>query len=660
MTPRLAILGTITVVVVCAVVCWGVQVANLQLGVLQFPPPAVGVLLVLVLVNRAIKALGKFRGLTKQEIAGIYIMAMLATMVTSRGLYDLLIPGLVGLNYYAHPANKWAEIFYPNMPDHLVPWDPGDETLQPVTRAFYEGTDRWDGWLEYLSQWAGPLAFWLVLAVLLFSAYYCLAAIMRKQWVDSERLGFPLVQLPLELIRESTGEGESQFLGKPLTWCGFALPVIVFTLTGLHEFYPQVPALPTRGFTVNQWMPNRPWSAIYFTPIYLSFAAVGFFYFIPTQLLASLAFFFVFARMQDVVLDSFGMSLRGMPLYACRNYVGYQVMGAYCLLAGYWVYVSLPHLREVWRKATGRGDGMGAMNRAPTTARDGQDEMLPESWALWGLVLCFAGIIAWSLLAGLSLWVAVLEFGALIFVLAMVMARSTAEAGLPMTEVSFRPMNLFELFSPMHNVGKRNLTVLGLLDAIMLRDQRGLTLTAYLDGSKLGDGLGMSRRSLLSICAVAIVASLIVGGVLQLAVPYNLGGVGLYPPNYAQYPIWEFQAHAPAVTSQVPYSPLALVWFAAGILITAVTAWMRAHYAWWPLSPLAYAVSGSWTMIVFWVSIMIAWLLKVIIFRYGGMKTFLRGRPFFLGMILGEFIAILGWSVVAFATRKAMSIFAYW
>jgi len=654
MTPRLLILGTLVVILICGVVCWGVQVANLQLGVLQFPPPAIGLLLVTVLVNRLLKIITPRLRLRPKEIAGLYIMAMIATMVTSRGLYDLLIPGLVGINYYSNPTNKWAETFYPHIHSHLVPWDPGDESLQPVSRDFYEGTGRWDGWLEHLPQWLTPLGFWLALAVCLSAAYYFLAALIRKQWIDHERLSFPLVQLPLELIREEIADRSGlpmQFLGKPLTWYGFALPVFVFALTGLHQFYPQVPALPTRGMTVNAWLQERPWSAIYFTPIYLSFAAIGFFYFIPNQLLLSLWFFFLFVRLQDVALDALGMPMENMPLYPCRFHIGHEVMGGYCLLAGYWIYMATPHLREVWAQIT------SARARHP---EQGRDELLSYRTAFWGLLACLAGLMVWGHLAGLSLWYTALEFVALIFVLALVMARSTAEAGLPMTEISFRPMNLFELLSPMHNIGKRNLTVLGFLDDIFIRDQRGLLLTAYLDGSKLGDGIGMRRRDLASICAVALVVSLLVGGVVSLAIPYNLGGVTLYPPNYAQYPLWEFRAHQPAMDGKVPYETMAPVWFAAGVAITGLTAWMRTRFAWWPLSALAFTVSGSWTLIVFWFSILIAWILKTLIFRYGSMTAFLRARPFFLGMILGEFTAILGWSVVAFVTREPMPIFAWW
>ncbi len=668
MTPRLFIIGVLVTLVVCGVVCWGVQVANLQLGVLQFPPSAIGVLLVAVLLNRLLALAGSrlrtTRGqggllarlprLSAKEIAALYIMAMLATMVCSRGLYDLLVPGLVGLNYFSNPGNKWAETFYPHTRPYLVPWNPADQALQPVTKYFYEGTGRWDGWLDFLPAWLAPLGFWLFLALCLFGAYYFLAALIRKQWVDNERLSFPLVQLPLELITDEGGLGRqvgSQFLGRGLTWWGFALPVVVFTLTGLHQFYPQIPAIPTRGISVNAWLPNRPWSAMYYTPIYLSFAAVGFFSFIPTQLLLSLWVFFVFIRAQDVILDLFGLQAQNMPLYPCRFNVGYQVMGGYCLLAAYWIRVSLPHLRQVWARVIGAPQlGSG----------DEGEELLSYRVAFWGLVVCVAGMMLWSYLAGLSLWYAAVEFLALILVISLVMARSTAEAGLPMTETSFRPMNLVELFAPMHVLGKRNLTVLGFLDDIFLRDQRGLLLTAFLDASKLGDGIGMKRREMLPICALAILLSLVAGAVLCLAIPYNLGGVTLYNPTYSQYPIWEFRAHQPAMVGAVSYQKSAPVWFAVGLLITGATAWMRIRYTWWPFSPLAFTVSSAWTLIVFWFSILLAWVLKTLIFRYGGMKTFLRARPFLLGMILGEFTMILIWSVVSFVTRVPMPIFAWW
>ena len=44
-----------------------------------------------------------------------------------------------------------------------------------------------------------PLLNWGILIGLVVFAFLCLAAILRRQWVDNEKLAFPLAQLPLEI-----------------------------------------------------------------------------------------------------------------------------------------------------------------------------------------------------------------------------------------------------------------------------------------------------------------------------------------------------------------------------------------------------------------------------------------------------------------------------
>ncbi|MYB93391.1 hypothetical protein F4054_18035 [Candidatus Poribacteria bacterium] len=63
-------------------------------------------------------------------------------------------------------------------------------------------------------------------------------------------------------------------------WLGFALPALIFTLNGLHEIWPQIPNLPLRH-VLNQYFTERPFNAMVYTPIFLSFAAIGFFISFP-------------------------------------------------------------------------------------------------------------------------------------------------------------------------------------------------------------------------------------------------------------------------------------------------------------------------------------------------------------------------------------------
>lgn len=63
-------------------------------------------------------------------------------------------------------------------------------------------------------------------------------------------------------------------------------------------------------------------------------------------------------------------------------------------------------------------------------------------------------------------------------------------------------------------------------------------------------------------------------------------------------------------------------------------------------------------MVNLWFSIMVGWMLKTIILRYGGMKGFVRARPLFLGLVLGEFgTAVLWVAINAITGTKGFYMF---
>ncbi|MCX8053733.1 MAG: hypothetical protein N3B12_07985, partial [Armatimonadetes bacterium] len=60
-----------------------------------------------------------------------------------------------------------------------------------------------------------------------------------------------------------------------------------------------------------------------------------------------------------------------------------------------------------------------------------------------------------------------------------------------------------------------------------------------------------------------------------------------------------------------------------------------------------YAIGCAWPAIVYWSSFFVGWLLKSLIQRYGGATTYRRFRPFFLGLILGEFFIGIVWALLS-------------
>jgi hypothetical protein len=83
-----------------------------------------------------------------------------------------------------------------------------------------------------------------------------------------------------------------------------------------------------------------------------------------------------------------------------------------------------------------------------------------------------------------------------------------------------------------------------------------------------------------------------------------------------------------------------IVFTGIGAAITIVLFVLRYLFPWWPLHPLGMAFGH--VAIFQWVhfNIFIAWLAKTIIMRVGGIKLFNAAKPFFLGLIFGQFLII--------------------
>ncbi len=645
-TPRAIVIGILGAAAACFIVAWAeLVVTTIQIAICQFAPAAIGLLLVVVAGNALVRRLLRRHALRSHEIVVIYVMILVAALTTSRGLMERWFSTLAAVNYYATPANHWETTFFANTPQWAVPWDVKGQAQDYVVRAFYEGL-RPGAPLPW-RPWVTPIAAWLVVIIALLLSYAFLASILRRQWIDHEKLSFPLVNLPLELARGET-EGSSFFTNR-LMWIGFALPTIVFTVNGLHGIYPAIPVIPVQ-YPLNDAFNGmgRPWRDLGFTTAYCSMAAVGFSYFLPAEVLLSLWVFFVLLRGENIVFSAFGASPEAMPLYPTSLWNGYQVMGAYLVLVGTFIKAALPHLRHVVAATLGR---------VPDD-REGR-EFLPYRVAVIGLGVATAVSVYWFTRLGMSLWMALIEVIVYVFVVVVVMARSVNEAGMLMTETSFRPVDIVRLFMRPSGLGRSTLTALSFADAAFTRDLRGNLLSTFLDGLKLSDLVKLDRRHLFGAIAAALVVALVVGGVLHLVIPYQRGAITLYGYGYRSNALWGFQHFQPAMETPGDYDARLPAFFGSGVLVAVFLSVMRARYAWWPLAPLGFALSGSWSMIVFWFPILIAWMVKGTLVRYGGMKIYMRLKPLFLGLILGEFSQAVIWATIASVWRLPAPFFPW-
>jgi len=625
MTLRALIVGLILCAVTVLIVSYAELVTQvIMIGFLQLPPIVVALMFLLVLANKLLQRARPGWSLRPGEMAVVYVMILSTSMITSRGLMERLPPVLTSPNYFANQGNQWKKHFFPHIKEWSVPWDPSGETNQKIVSQFYEGRR---GEPIPWRRWVRPMAVWGAVMLLVYGAFMCLAALLFRQWAVHERLSFPLVALPIEMM-ESGREGG--FWRNLTMWIGFGVPVFIFGVRGLHAIFPDmVPNFPVDG-SLRSYFRSFPLNAVGNIHLYCSFAAIGFFYLLPKQVLFSLWFFYFLGKSQLVSIAGLGSVEGGRILQ-------YETVGAWLALVAGWLWLSRSHLRLVLSSAFGR------------QSIDSREEILPYPIAFWGLVFCFAGTVWFGCKIGMSLPISLMVFGIYLFVQSLVMARSTSEAGLPMTEGSFRPTAIYAMFASRESLGASNLTALAFFDQMFSRDLRGLLLTGMLDSQRMADSTGLRKRKLVSVLLLTIVVAFLLAGCVQIWLPYEKGGLNLYSYVYRGTNIWWFNDYGHVLSSGESFYPLNAWAAGAGALVTLMLIAVRGSLWWWPFHPLGYALCMTWTLHVFWFPILTAWAMKTTIIRYGGNLWFRKLRPFFLGLIFGEFAMAVFWTVVSAA-----------
>ncbi|MBT5714169.1 hypothetical protein HOI71_24185, partial [Candidatus Poribacteria bacterium] len=144
----------------------------------------------------------------------------------------------------------------------------------------------------------------------------------------------------------------------------------------------------------------------------------------------------------------------------------------------------------------------------------------------------------------------------------------------------------------------------------------------------------------------AIVACFVASAVTMLYLSYRYGGINGNS--------WFFGGGARApydyAVSKIlnPEGPNVAGWIFKGIGAGAMGLLMllRTRFLWFPFHPIGFAIGPIWIMDHIWVTVFLAWALKLSILRWGGVRLYGAARPFFLGLILGQFTCNGSWLIV--------------
>jgi hypothetical protein len=534
---------------------------------------------------------------------------------------------------YATPENHWAELVHPYIPQWLSVRDP--EALQ-----HYYGGDASFETQRAVAPWLLPLALWGGFTITVLGVMLCLNALVRQRWTEHERLGYPIVRIPLELAADQVPFRSGLF------WIGFALSAGLDTYNGLALLWPWLPQIPIKR---REWWParglSRPWNAIALVPLSWHPFAIGMAYFMPQDMLFSSWFFFWFAKAQAVAASTIGWTTwSGDDYFRFAPYLREQSFGALIGLLAFAAWMARGALR---------GPSTPGGRRGPRT-----DEPLSARVALTGVCCGLLVLTVFLVSAGMSLAVAV-TYLLMFFAVSLAVTRLRAQFGPPGAGLLLTAPNsiIFAAFG-LRNLGPRNLTMLASMHWLQ-RMYSGSPMPHQLEAFKIAQLRGWQYRPLLRAIMLAGALAIIASFWTILHLSYDLGQdsarVAATQNYFGREPlmILDNNLHSPDRGPDLG----AMGGVAAGGGFALLLVMMQMRFAWWPFHPVGYALVSSYITHILWWPMLLSWMLKTVLLRYGGWRSHRRGIPLFLGLILGEFVVGSLWGLLGVALRRPTYVF---
>ncbi|MBI3921478.1 MAG: hypothetical protein HY318_08690 [Armatimonadetes bacterium] len=550
----------------------------------------------------------------------IYTMLSITTALCGIDFIGPLICIITHPFHFAAPENNWKNLFLDHLPRYLLLTDP------TTLKHYHQGHARLYSLAE-LRHWVTPLSVWTGFIFVLSFAMLCINTLVRKQWTEHTRLSFPVVRLPLEMTRP-----DGRLYKNKLMWLGLGLAFLLNFNNGINVLYPAWPSLGGVIYDLSPNFPNRPWNAIGWTPMQVFPFAVGLGFFIPLDLSFSCWFFYLFWKVERVLSSALGFY--GIPR---SPFVEDQCFGAYLMVALISIYLSRDHLRRVVTTALSRRP-----RDAPPLPSDG--EPMPYSVAFWGFLGSLSLLWLFSIKIGMSWWIAGVFF-LFYFAVSLSVSRLRAELGAPVHDLHLGGAHyMITNMLGTKPLGMGNLTSLTFFQ-FFNRAYRGHEMPHQLEGMKLATDAHLPQRSMLIAILVAVLFGTLASfwGILHMS--YTQGGHYYFGGE-------AFNQLANWINQPRTLSHSSLLGVFAGALMTLFLYVMRMQFMWWPFHPAGFAVSGSWSMNLFWLSLLIAWLVKRSLLKYAGMESYQKAIPFFMGLILGDFLGGGMWTVYGIWLQK--------
>jgi hypothetical protein len=599
-------------------------------------PAAAQLHILILLTGVGVLPLLRRWGLTRQELLAIYSILLVAAPVMGRGILYWLIPKSIVYYYLARANPAWEEELLPLVPSWFAPSDPA------AVEGFFLGKASvpWSLWLM-------PMAAWLSFAVALYVAVASLLSILQQQWIRHERLAYPLTQIPLEILSDSTGEDSpGKLTTSRMLWLGVVISFGTNLVSELSTKFPSIPQLPLGPVQIIPWQRVGPLAGLGAYELVLWPWLIALAYLIPKELSFSCWFFWLIRVGLTVIAIAAGATAMRPEDWWSPTFPAPYYQGTGAILAlGIWLFWSArKHLARVVKIALSR-QLKGADAEDPLPYRTALLAFLAACvWLVWFFRLAgcrwgFGFVIVFFLLSLYLMW-----------------ARLRAETGMGL--LAF-PLDIGSLMRDLLGTSALRPQELVAVSSARWAGASGEgmsfdTVTANLaETFKIADAAGLNQRRLMIVSFCALFGALLFGTYVTLAGTYHFGYFGTAIGNAPYFPALQTKMDAAAIYTSLQTPTLAtidgLVAIAVGAMFTVLLGLMRLRFYWWPFHPIGYLAANCWGWNWYLTPFFLGWVGKIFVIRYGGLRLYRQTVPFAVGFIIGDVMNQLVWIVVTLA-----------
>lgn len=592
-----------------------------------------------LLPNALVARIRPASALSFYELIMVFAMGWIASTVPDQAMTKYLLVVITAPFYFASPENSWETIFFPYLPEWLVLSD------RAAARVFYEGLQSgqsipWGAWLS-------PLFWWGSFILILLFVGACIVVMLRKQWVEHERLQFPLGEVGLHLISLGGGrrEGGNRWIR---TGAAAMSLVMIWNIVSFWGVWPAVPIMAehSRVLSLDPAFPGLIFRLNVFVFCLLIF--------VNRDVLLSMWLFLVFYVLQEGSLNMLGVgSTSGTIIHG--GLAGIQSIAGLVTFVLFGLWMARRHLGTVWRQALGRKGEL-----------DDTEELFSYRTAVFGFLLGLLFIICWLYAAGMSLPIMAL-FIILLFIFYIALARVVAETGVVTLDLPINSHQFSIAIVGSAQIGRGDLTALGMANGFA-RNWRTFTMigTSHVAWLKsrwrqhrqvrrdplrdaLSSGSGISSRYLFAGVAVAFCLSAVASIGYVIYAGNTFGAQNLRTDLGTDRGIRFYDLIVTWVNNATRISDLEVLFFGSGVVMMIVLLAGRFLLPWWPLHPIGMVVVMSAPVRNAFLTIFLAWLVQVIVFRIGGPTLYQKVRRLFIGILL----AYLFWQLAAMGVDLA-------